>query len=186
MAADFTLVLCDTQQELARAWRRAFAALPEVQIHLGDLLDMEADAYVSPANSYGIMDGGIDAVLSARFPQAEARVQVAIEQGGGLLPVGQAVVVETGDRDVPYLVCAPTMQVPSRVGQTDNASRAMLALLRAVAQFNAVGEDVIDTVAAPGLCTGVGAMEPDTAAHQMAQAYAQWRADHAPREASAW
>jgi len=175
LTAGFNVVLCDLLPDLVRAWRRAFAAYPEVQVRQGDLLEVEADAYVSPANSYGIMDGGIDAALSARFPQVEAQVQSAIAQVGDLLPVGQALVVETGDLDVAYLVCAPTMKLPSRVGHTDNAFQAMLALLSAVEQFNAVYDDVIGTVAVPGLCTGVGEMEPEAAAQQMVQAYAEWQ-----------
>lgn len=177
--ADFNVVLCDVLPELARAWRSAFAADPEVQVRRGDLLEVDAEAYVSPANSYGFMDGGIDAALSARFPRVEARVQAAIARAGELLPVGQALVVETEDRDVPYLVCAPTMELPSRVGHTVNAYRAMLALLSAVAQFNSANDDAIGSVAVPGLCTGVGEMEPEVCAGQMAQAYAEWRGGQA-------
>lgn len=175
MTADFNLILCDMLPDLVQAWRIVFAAYPEVQVQQGDLLEVEADAYVSPANSYGIMDGGIDAAFSARFPQVEAQVQAAIAQVGDLLPVGQALVVETGDLDVPYLVCAPTMELPSRVGHTGNAFRAMLALLSAVEQFNTANDDAIGTVALPGLCTGVGEMEPEAAAGQMVRAYAEWR-----------
>lgn len=83
--------------------------------------------------------------------------------------------METGDLDVPYLICAPTMEVPSRVGQTNNAFRAMLALLTAVEQFNAENDDAISSVAVPVLCTGVGDMEAERAAAQMAQAYVEWR-----------
>jgi O-acetyl-ADP-ribose deacetylase (regulator of RNase III) len=118
MTTSFSVILCDQLPDLVAAWQRAFASLPEITILLGDLLDVEAEAYVSPANSYGIMNGGIDAVLSARFPYVESRVRTAIAQVGGLLPVGQAVVVETRDLDVPYLVCAPTMEFPSYVGNT--------------------------------------------------------------------
>ena len=74
----FDVVLCDILPNLVREWRRVFAAHPDVEIQCGDLLEVEADAYVSPANSLGIMDGGIDAALSARFPRVDARVQAAI------------------------------------------------------------------------------------------------------------
>ena len=174
MAVSFTVILCDMLPDLVGAWRRAFAPYPEVEVRRGDLLEVEADAYVSPANSYGIMDGGIDAALSARFPHVEAHVQAAIAAFGILLPVGQALVVETGDPDVPYLICAPTMEVPSHVGHTSNAFRAMLALLQAVEQFNAENEDAIESIAIPGLCTGIGDMDPEDAASQMKQAYAEW------------
>lgn len=114
-------------------------------------------------------------MLSTRFPHIEARVQAAIAQVGSLLPVGQTLIVETGDRYVPYLVCAPTMELPSRVGHTSNAFRAMLALLSAVEQFNTTNDDAITSIDMPGLCTGVGDMEPEVAALQMARAYAEWR-----------
>ena len=87
------------------------------------------------------------------------------------------VVVDTGDESVPYLVVAPTMEVPSLVAGTDNAYRAMLALLRAVDQFNLQrAEDVrpIRRIAVPGLCTGVGGMPREFAADQMFRAYREW------------
>jgi O-acetyl-ADP-ribose deacetylase (regulator of RNase III) len=175
LATSFDVILCDILPDLALAWQRAFAPYPEVAVQRGDLLEVEADAYVSPANSYGMMDGGLDAVLKERFPDIESQVQGAIAAVGRLLPVGQALVVETGDPDVPYLICAPTMEVPSRVGHTSNAFRAMLALLSAIEQFNTENGDAIGSVVIPGLCTGVGDMEPETAALQMARAYAEWR-----------
>lgn len=174
MTPSFDIILCDMQPALVRAWEQAFAPFPEVVIEQGDLLEVEADAYVSPANSYGIMDGGIDLALSTRFPRIEKRVQEAIAGVDILLPVGQALVVETEDGYVSYLVCAPTMEVPSHVGHTNNAFRAMLALLKAVEKFNAANEEPITSVGIPGLCTGVGGMEPAVAAQQMALAYAEW------------
>lgn len=171
----FSLILCDQEPAIVAAWRRVFAPYPDVTVEEGDLLDVEADAYVSPANSFGFMDGGIDAKLSARFPRVQERVQDAIERLGGLLPVGQAVIVRTDDPYVPYLVSAPTMQLPGVVDGTNNAFRAMLAVLRAVSLFNsACGE--IESLAMPGLCTGVGHMPAEDAAVQMLRAYEEWLA----------
>lgn len=102
------LILCDLHEPLVRSWRRAFAKHPEVEIVHGDLIHVAADAYVSPANSFGIMDGGIDIALAARFPLVESRVQDAIALRGEPLPVGHCLVVDTGDFDVPF---------PSRVSQ---------------------------------------------------------------------
>jgi O-acetyl-ADP-ribose deacetylase (regulator of RNase III) len=173
-----SIILCDRQPGLVSAWRSCFSGRPEVSIEQGDLLDVEADAYVSPANSFGFMDGGIDADLSARFPGVQYRVQSAIAGLGGLLPVGEAIIVETEDPFVPYLVSAPTMQVPQAVAHTNNAFRAMLAILRCVEEFNRSGGE-IESVAIPGLCTGVGAMPAQDAALQMARAYEEWLSDAA-------
>lgn len=177
MASDLQLILCDVQPLLVRAWRNAFARFPDVDIRRGDLTDVDADAYVSPANSYGIMDGGIDAALRERFFGIEDTVRCAIAEVGLLLPVGQALVVETGDDDVPYLICAPTMELPSRVSHTSNTYSAMLALLNAVEKFNIENDDAITSIAVPGLCTGVGGMEPEIAALQMARAYEEWKVE---------
>src|SRR5438270_791636 len=130
------VILCDRSPLVVYAWRGAFARFPDVEITQDDLLDIDADAFVSPANSFGFMDGGIDAALAYRFPGVDERLRKEIAaRGMALLPVGEALVVETGDIDVPYLVSAPTMTIPSDVAGTANAYLAMLALLRAVDRF---------------------------------------------------
>ena len=176
MPDELQVILCDSEPEIVRAWKRAFAGHDEVEVRLGDLTEVEADAYVSPANSFGWMDGGIDLALRARFMAGdiEGTVQSAIAKRGGRLPVGEALVVETQDDEVPYLIVAPTMETPSNVGTTSNAYKAMVALLRAVTRFNEQNEDAIGTIAICGLCTGVGGMEPHVAAMQMHSAYVHW------------
>ena len=170
------IILCDLEPKMVAAWERHFARFENVEVIEGDLTEMYADAYVSPANSYGYMDGGIDLALRERFAACdiERRVQEKIAGLGGMLPVGSAIVVETGDDEVAYLICAPTMEVPSVVAHTNNAHRAMRALLNAVAEFNAKTDGAITSIAIPGLCTGIGDMEPEIAARQMALAYEEW------------
>ncbi len=174
----FQLTLCDQQDELVEQWQSCFAGDAEVEILLGDLMDVAADAYVSPANGQGWMDGGIDLELRERFAAGdiETRAQRAIKAAGHYsLPVGQALVVATDDDETPYLVVAPTMEVPMFVGQTSNAYAAMSAVLRAVSRFNETAQTPIESVAVLGLCTGVGGMEARVAALQMHQAYANWK-----------
>ena len=169
---ELQLILCDIHAATVAAWRREFAGCPHVSVWHGDLLDIDADAYVSPANSYGPMDGGIDWDLRERFGhEIEDRVRDAVAERGGRLPVGEAVVVETHDEDVPYLISAPTMEVPSRVADTDHAYRAMRALLRVAEAFSRANSDALERIAVPGLCTGTGGMDPDVAARQMRRAY---------------
>jgi O-acetyl-ADP-ribose deacetylase (regulator of RNase III) len=169
------LILCDLHGTLADAWRREFAGWPEVEVRAGDLLEISADAYVSPANSYGWMDGGIDLALRDRFGhEIQDAVQERIEALGGRLPVGEAIVVETGDDEVPYLICAPTMVVPSWVAETNHAYLAMGALLRAAGDFNQGHPGAIETIGIPGLCTGTGGMPPQVAARQMRAAWEEF------------
>ena len=53
---------------LVQAWRERLAFFPELQglcsIMYGDIRQAKADAAVSPANSFGFMDGGIDGLYS--------------------------------------------------------------------------------------------------------------------------
>jgi O-acetyl-ADP-ribose deacetylase (regulator of RNase III) len=169
------VILCDPFEELVRSWQKRFRDTPNVDVIHGDLLEQEADAYVSPANSFGRMDGGFDLILRERFDDIESRVEAALATRGGTLPVGKAIVVSTHDDEVPYLMIAPTMETPGDVSLSNNAYLAMRAVLRAVTRFNGIVKRRIGAVAIPGLCTGIGNMEPERAATQMHRAFARWR-----------
>ena len=134
------------------------------------ITQLECDAVVSPANSFGFMDGGLDYALSERFGwDLEQTLQKQIKElPEGELLVGRALILETGDRKIPYLISAPTMRIPTNfnIDTSINAYLAMKAVL-----INAVKDDRINSVAIPGLCTGVGRMQPIIAARQMYQAY---------------
>ncbi len=54
------IILAAVDAQLADAWERHCGSLESVTIHLGSILDLRVDAIVSPANSFGFMDGGID------------------------------------------------------------------------------------------------------------------------------
>jgi hypothetical protein len=62
----------DNNPAVAAALRESFAGHPEIEVICGDLLEHARDCVVSPANSYGYMDGGIDAAYSRFFgPQLQ-------------------------------------------------------------------------------------------------------------------
>lgn len=174
------LILTSVSEDLTDAWRRFCGEFSCVRVHEGSVLDVSCDAVVSPANSFGFMDGGIDAVYLRRFGEAlQDRVQRVIrERHGGELVVGAAEVVETGDSAVPYLIVAPTMRVPMILRDTVNPYLAARALLRLVmhgvfAEGAARGlaiRERIQRIALPGLGTGVGQVSAAVCAHQVAQA----------------
>jgi O-acetyl-ADP-ribose deacetylase (regulator of RNase III) len=166
------LHLVDYNGHLVNAWVKAFEEFPEVTIHQGDLLSVAEHCVVSPANSYGFMDGGIDAAYRTFFgAQIEKNVQDAIaRRTEGYLPVGASLVVRTGHERVPYLIVAPTMTIPEQV-ESKNCYRAMRAVLRIVSKDAKVGRDIY----CPGLATGVGMVPPENAATMMAEAYRDWK-----------
>ncbi len=159
----------DRNPDLTSAWSRHFEGVADVLVSTGDIFDGDADAIVSPANSFGYMNGGIDAVYAEHFPPGlQARLQTLLrDQHFGELPVGQAVIVATQDRTLPWLVSAPTMRVPSNVAGTANAYLAFRAALIAVIRHNAAGPPPIATLLCPGLATTTGRIPVDRCARQM-------------------
>ena len=133
----------------------------------GDILDTGCAAIVSPANSFGFMDGGLDLALARRFGWgvAEAVQQEIMARSLGELLVGESVVVPTRDRTVRWLIAAPTMRAPEPLRTTVNPYLAMKAVALACRGFG------IPSVACPGLGTGIGEVNPLTAARQMARAW---------------
>jgi O-acetyl-ADP-ribose deacetylase (regulator of RNase III) len=85
------------------------------------------------------------------------------------LLVGEALVVPTENTRVPWLIVAPTMRVPMRVRTSINAYLAMKAIL--IAARNHATQPPLQTVAIPGLGTGIGEMSPEICAGQMWQAF---------------
>jgi len=165
--------LRDISREVVSAWESAFADAPEVVVSCGDIFEHKADAIVSPANSFGYMDGGIDLVYSRFFGwELEANLRaLLVEQHYGELPVGQAVVLATGHKSIPFLVSAPTMRVHSGISRTVNVYLAFRAALIAVLMHNSNAKTPIQSLLVPGLGTGVGEVPPERAARQMRLAY---------------
>lgn len=160
------LILCAVKSSLADAWTQYCGDLDFVTIHHGSILDVECDAVVSPANSFGFMDGGIDFIYMDYFGkdiQLKVRRQIFDHHHGELI-VGNADIVETGDSKIPYLIAAPTMRVPMVLHDSVNAYLAARAVFILVTSgiFTSgakTGEKISDhvkTVAMPGLGTGVG------------------------------
>lgn len=89
----------------------------------------------------------------------------------GELLVGLAEVVDTDRDEIPYLIAAPTMRVPTILTETVNVYLATRAILNLV-KFGTVPDGtpvkhIIETIAIPGLGTGVGKVPPHICAHQM-------------------
>lgn len=165
------LYLTDRKPALLEAWRSEFIGQPNVTVTDASIFELEVDAIVSPANSFGFMDGGIDHQISERMGwHIQDAVQKAIKARPlGELLVGEAIIVPTGDARIPWLIAAPTMRVPMRIRESINAYLAMKAILLAARSHR----DVIPirSIACCGLGTGVGKLEPATAARQMLAAY---------------
>jgi O-acetyl-ADP-ribose deacetylase (regulator of RNase III) len=176
MSVQITLV--DINPKMVRAWHQAFEDHPEVQIVHGSLLAQQTRAWVSPTNSKGSMDGGVDGAVRSYFG---ARIQSRVKREiatmyGGTLPVGFATCVPTGRALPAYIVSTPTMVASSENnGATLNVALACCAAFQAIQQHNDAHPGDITSVAIPGLGAGTGRVPEEACADLMWTAYNLFR-----------
>lgn len=176
---ELRLVLCALDEPLAAAWHQIAEGRDGIEVHQGSVLDVQVDAVVSPANSFGWMRGGVDAMYARAFPDVEQQVRSAVlAYHGGELPVGEALLVPTGVPGPPdWLISAPTMRQPGQQLPSDTvhpylSARAVLRLWSGGALENGTPvRQVVRTIAMPGLGTGVGGVTPKLCAQQAAAAW---------------
>jgi O-acetyl-ADP-ribose deacetylase (regulator of RNase III) len=138
------------------------------------------DCIVSPANSFGQMDGGIDASLSrmlmkhydVEYIGRKVRKVIA-EEYFGEQPVGTCILLETDNHSFPYLAHAPTMTTPRTVTGTLNAYYAFKAVLSSVVNYNrhAHKDRKIKSILTTTFATGCGEVPLADALQQMKKAY---------------
>ena len=168
------LILVAPDSLLTKAFQQHFNHFPNIEIvnNYFEWLPV-FDCLVSPANSFGMMDGGMDAAIIKFFGNSlmDKVQQRILTDYLGEQPVGTSIIVETGNLKHPFLAHTPTMRVPMSIAGTDVPYVAMWAMLLAVRRHNQSSQHQINTVACPGLGTGIGRVDYDEAARQMAIAY---------------
>jgi O-acetyl-ADP-ribose deacetylase (regulator of RNase III) len=127
-----------------------------MQVHLAktDITTMPVDAVVNPANSLGIMGGGVAAALSRRGGPSIQREAMSLAP----IAVGAAVVTTAGHLQAKRVIHAPTMEQPGTKVGVENVRRATRAALLAAAHHG------FDLIAIPGMGTGLGGVDPSDAA----------------------
>lgn len=171
---DLKLILVDPKPALCDAFRERFQNLPNVEIVVGRFEQLPVfDCMVSAANSFGLMDGGVDYAITQYFGyDLQSRVQKRIlGEFLGEQPVGTSIIVETNHPKHPYIAHTPTMRVPMDIARTDYVYLAMWAMLLAVHQHNLKSEKKINVIACPGLGTATGHVSFRRAARLIALAY---------------
>ena len=123
----------------------------------GDLTQIVCDAIVNPANSYGLMGGGVAGVIrrvGGREIEDEAVAKSPIN-------VGEAIVTTAGKLPCRYVIHAPTMREPAMKIPVENVKLATIAALELALQIN------VKSIAIPGMGTGVGGVSKDAAAEEI-------------------
>ncbi|MFD6548667.1 ADP-ribosyltransferase domain-containing protein [Streptomyces sp. NPDC058398] len=168
------VVLTDVNERVVEAWRAAFADTPGIEIRKGSILDEDVDAWVTPTNSQGRMDGGVDAVIKRYLGSGiQVRVQRAIrDRFAGPMPVGSAVCVPSGATVPRYLISTPTMVRSSQnVSATLNVALACAAAFQAVHRQNRKKPGSIRSVALVGLGAQTGQVPARVCANLMWTGY---------------
>lgn len=164
------------------------------QSHLIRIEDYKPDStkvtyYVSPANTIGFMDGGIDMALSTYcFPDCEKYVMKMVREKGKrnlidrkYLPIGSSMLYDhqpnfhktqlsgdltTDDFKKRFLMICPTMLLPQNVYKTDNAYYATMSLLYNILEVQKKKlEDV--NIIMTSFCCGYGKMYEEESFEQI-------------------
>jgi O-acetyl-ADP-ribose deacetylase (regulator of RNase III) len=174
MALPIELWLIHPNKEMCDAFRDRFEGLPKVKVIQSRFEDLPPhDCFVTAANSFGIMNAGIDAAV-IRFHGEELmrRVQFRIlDEFLGEQPIGTSFIEPTGNPDYPFIAHSPTMRVPGSINGTDKVYAATWASLIAVYRHQVKNDQPINTVAFPAMGAGFGSVPYSEVARQMAAAY---------------
>ena len=130
-----------------------------ITVKKGDITKEKCDAIVNPANSFGLMGGGVALVIKrkgGKIIEDQAIMKAPIR-------VGKAVATTGGKLPCKFVIHAPTMNRPAQSIGTDNVKKAMRAALKCAKKMG------LRTVAFPGMGTGVGGVSYDDAAKAMVE-----------------
>lgn len=174
MALPIDLWLIHPEREMCDAFRTRFEGLPRVTVLQSRFEDLPPhDCFVTAANSFGIMNAGIDAaVICFHGEDLMHRIQRRIQDEYlGEQPIGTSLIEPTGNPDYPFVAHSPTMRVPGSIEGTDKVYAATWASLLAVYQQKSRHGLPIETVVFPAMGAGFGGVAYTEVARQMAVAY---------------
>jgi len=132
----------------------------KIVVTTGDITRQKVDAIVNPANSRLIMGGGAaGAIKRAGGKEIEDE---AVKKAP--VPVGKAIATGAGRLEAKHVIHAPTMKMPAMCIGAENVKLAMKGALECAEQLG------IQSIAFPGMGTGVGGLQLGEAAAIMVKA----------------
>lgn len=172
------IYLCDIDRDMVNAWKMALedssGVHENIELFEGSFHNFmcnhpEVDGIVSPANSYGLMDGGYDGAITAWFGEdVMAAVQSAIiEEYFGEQPVGSCLVVQVPPRISfgQFILHTPTMRVPSIIEDPEIVYHCTRACIIAALK------NEFDTIVIPAFGACTGRVEHEVVARYMERAF---------------
>ncbi|RUP48914.1 hypothetical protein BC936DRAFT_143655 [Jimgerdemannia flammicorona] len=192
----FHIFLCDIKSKLCNEWKEEFTKTPLQQGNAPDaanqsritysihetrieelVQEVTAQCIMSPANGFGLMDGGVDMNLSEMYGGTAVMVPhwagqqntatcciIDLDSLRTLLPDGSGL--------PRYLAHTPTMRTPKTLDPDDDlVYRSTWSILTSIRRHNmtlGAGDVRIDAVILMGLGTAVGRLPAKVCATQMA------------------
>ena len=141
------IYLLDKNQRMTEYWKIYFSNDKDVEIVCMDffasMYSHDVECIVSPANSFGLMDGGYDLAITNYFGSSLMKEvqKYIIENYNGEQPVGTAFIIDIPNKKQ-KLIHTPTMRTPSAIRDPMVVYFAMRETLR-IAKKNNVESIVI-------------------------------------------
>lgn len=158
--------------EMIIEWKEQFEDATDVDVILDDFQHFmsthKVQCVVSPANSYGLMDGGYDAAITEYFGNnLQAKVQQYIlDNFFGEQPVGSSFIIDIPDSDQ-KLIHTPTMRIPSRIKDSEIVYHCMRSTLITAIKNN------VESIVIPAFGGATGKVPYRIIAELMKKAYDQ-------------
>ncbi|MFT4243831.1 MAG: macro domain-containing protein [Candidatus Woesearchaeota archaeon] len=170
------IIFVDRNFEVIQSLVSSFSSINGPKFIHTDIFSQGFGTLISPANSIGNMDGGIDLEYREKFSGIEDRIQSFIkETHSGKLQIGSAQMVPTYDSQFPYIIFSPTIETPCDPTSEENIYRASKAVFQTALEYNRKGtipeDEKISRLLIPGFGTGYAQFDPQLSARQVAKAY---------------
>lgn len=132
-----------------------------MQVHVAkaELWTLPVDAIVNPANSLGIMGGGISGMLKRQGGEVIQQAAMAASP----IAVGAAIVTTAGQLPAKHVIHVPTMEEPGMKIGAENVRRAARAALIAA------DRNQFKVIAIPGIGTDLGDVPIEEAARAIVE-----------------
>lgn len=168
---ELNIVLLDINHYITDSWKSEFKGLSNIQVLNMTLQEYlknnKVECIVSPANSFGLMDGGFDKYIIDYFGLNLMKMvqSYILNEFYGEQPICTSFIINTYNAKVPYLIHTPTMGVPMDISRTLNVYYCMKSTLKCAIDNN------IKSILIPAFGGCCGNVQPKVIAKQMKLAY---------------
>jgi len=171
------IYIIDRSREKTKYAELYFHGADDVEVVCSNFFDFmkkyDVQCVVSPANAFGLMDGGYDLAITRYFgEQLPKRVQKYIlDNFYGEQPVATSFIVDAG-KENKFLIHTPTMRLPEKIKDDFVIYQCMRTTLMCAYSNR------MKSILVPFFGGGVGGVPPKRIAELMRKAYDQIHAEH--------